>query len=45
MRGEDVLNSLKAGEYSELFGNRANVLIGVQFGLHYYFGTLRSFRK
>jgi hypothetical protein len=45
MRGEDVLNSLKAGEYSELFGNRANVMIGVQFGLHYYFGTLRSFRE
>ncbi|MCU0367402.1 MAG: PorT family protein [Cyclobacteriaceae bacterium] len=44
MRNEDIINSLKAGDYSEIFGGRANLLVGVQVGLHYYFGTLRSFR-
>lgn len=44
MRNEDVINSLKSGNFSEIFGNRANFLVGVQIGLHYYFGTLRSFR-
>jgi hypothetical protein len=44
MRNEDVINSLKAGDFSEIFGGRANFLVGVQMGLHYYFGTLRSFK-
>ena len=44
MRNEDVINSLKAGDFSEIFGGRANFLLGVQMGLHYYFGTLRSFK-
>jgi Outer membrane protein beta-barrel domain len=44
MRNEDVINKLKSGDFSELFGGRANFLVGVQLGLHYYFGTLRSFK-
>lgn len=44
MRNEDIINSLKAGDFSEIFGGRANFLVGVQVGLHYYFGTLRSFK-
>jgi len=45
MRNEDVINSLKAGNFSEVFGGRANCLVGVQLGLHYYFGSLRSFKE
>lgn len=44
MRNEDVINLLKSGNVSEIFGGRANFLVGAQIGLHYYFGTLRSFR-
>jgi hypothetical protein len=44
MRNEDIINNLKSGNYSEIFGNRANCIVGVQMGLHYYFGQLRSFR-
>ena len=44
MRNEDIINLLKSGNVSEIFGGRANFLVGVQVGLHYYFGTLRSFR-
>ncbi|GIL22477.1 MAG: hypothetical protein BroJett042_09900 [Bacteroidota bacterium] len=44
MRNGDVINSIKQGNYSDIFGSRANFLVGVQVGLHYYFGTLRSFR-
>lgn len=44
MRNGDVINSIKQGNYSDVFGSRANFLVGVQLGLHYYFGTLRSFR-
>lgn len=44
MRNEDIINLLKSGNVSEIFGGRANCLVGVQVGLHYYFGTLRSFK-
>jgi hypothetical protein len=44
MRNGDVINSIKNGNYSDIFGSRANLLVGVQLGLHYYFGTLRSFK-
>jgi len=44
MRNGDVINSIKQGNYSDIFGSRANLLVGVQLGLHYYFGTLRSFK-
>lgn len=45
MRNEDVINSLKSGDFSEIFGGRANCLIGIQLGLHYHFGGLRSFKE
>jgi hypothetical protein len=44
MRNGDVLDAIKNGNTGDIFGGRANVLIGVQLGLHYYFGTLRSFK-
>jgi Outer membrane protein beta-barrel domain len=44
MRNNDVINSIKAGNFGDVFGGRANLLVGAQMGLHYYFGTLRSFR-
>lgn len=45
MRNGDVLNSLKAGNVGDVFGGRANMIVGVQLGLHYYFGVLRSFKE
>lgn len=45
MRNGDVLDALKAGNLQSVFGGRANLLVGVQMGLHYYFGTLRSFKE
>jgi hypothetical protein len=44
MRNGDVLDQLKTGNLNNVFGARANLLVGVQLGLHYYFGTLRSFK-
>ena len=44
MRNGDVINAIKNGAYSDVFGGRANLLVGAQIGLHYYFGTLRSFK-
>lgn len=44
MRNGDVLNAIKTGGVDALKGARANFLVGAQIGLHYYFGTLRSFR-
>jgi hypothetical protein len=45
MRNGDVLSALKAGKVGDVFGARANLIVGVQLGLHYYFGTLRSFKE
>ncbi|MBL7870662.1 MAG: outer membrane beta-barrel protein [Cyclobacteriaceae bacterium] len=44
MRNGDVLDAIKNGNTADIFGSRANLLVGVQIGLHYYFGTLRSFK-
>ncbi|MBN8578598.1 MAG: outer membrane beta-barrel protein [Cytophagales bacterium] len=44
MRNGDVINAIKNGNTSDIFGGRANFLVGVQLGLHYYFGTLRSYK-
>ncbi len=44
MRNQDIIDLLQSGDVSEIFGGRANFLVGVQVGLHYYFGTLRSFK-
>lgn len=45
MRNGDVIDRVKSGEAGSLFGERANVLVGVQFGLHWMFGTTRSFHN
>ena len=45
MRNGDVIDALKSGNLNKVFGSRANLLVGVQLGLHYYFGTLRSFKE
>ncbi len=44
MRNGDVLDAIKSGNTGDIFGSRANFTVGVQLGLHYYFGTLKSFR-
>jgi hypothetical protein len=42
VRNGDVIEQLKAG--GNVFSNRANLLVGVQLGLHYMFGKTRSFK-
>lgn len=44
MRNGDVIESLKNGDGSDIFGQRANLLVGVQLGVHYMIGTTRSFK-
>ncbi len=44
MRNEDIIDLLKSGSVSEIFGQRANLLVGIQIGLHYTFGITRSFK-
>ena len=44
MRNGDVIDAIKNGEGSDIFGQRANLLVGVQVGLNYSFGVTRSFR-
>ncbi|MEO7992643.1 MAG: porin family protein [Chryseolinea sp.] len=44
MRNGDVIDAIKSGNASDLFGQRANLLVGVQLGLHYTFGVTRSFK-
>jgi hypothetical protein len=44
MRNGDVINQLKQGNSSDVFGKRANLIVGVQGGLHFVFGTTRSFK-
>jgi len=42
MRNGDVIEELKNG--NNIFGKRANLLVGVQLGLHYVIGKTRSHR-
>jgi hypothetical protein len=44
MRNGAVIEAIKSGEGSDDFGQRANLLVGLQIGLHYSFGITRSFR-
>lgn len=44
MRNGDVIEAIKNGEGGDIFGERANLLVGLQIGLHYSFGITRSFR-
>ena len=42
MRNGDVIEQLKSG--GNIFANRANLLVGMQIGLHYMLGKTRSFK-
>jgi hypothetical protein len=42
MRNGDVIEAIKNGDAATIFDQRANLLVGVQLGLHYMFGTTRS---
>jgi hypothetical protein len=42
MRNGDVIEQIKDG--GNPFGNRANLAVGIQLGLHYSIGTTRSFK-
>ncbi len=44
MRNEDVIELIKSGNAGDIFGQRANLLVGIQLGLHYTFGVTRSFK-
>jgi hypothetical protein len=44
MRNGDVIDRIKNGDAGSLFGQRANLLLGVQLGVHYMFGKTRSFK-
>lgn len=44
MRNGDVIDAIKAGDGGSIFSQRANLLVGVQLGLHYMFGSTRSHR-
>jgi hypothetical protein len=44
MRNGDVVERIKNGDAGSLFGERANLLVGVQLGIHYMFGKTRSFK-
>lgn len=42
MRNGDVIEAIKNGDGATIFDQRANLLVGVQLGLHYMFGKTRS---
>jgi hypothetical protein len=42
MRNGDVIEAIKNGDSADIFGQRANLLVGVQLGLHYMLGKTRS---
>ncbi len=44
MRNGDAIDAIKKGNASKLFDQRANLLVGIQLGLHYTFGVTRSFK-
>jgi hypothetical protein len=42
MRNGDVIDAIKNGDAATIFAQRANLLVGMQIGLHYMLGTTRS---
>jgi hypothetical protein len=44
LRNEDAIEAIKQGNSSDIFGKRANLMIGIQTGIHYVFGSTRSFK-
>lgn len=45
MRNGDVIEKIKSGNGGDIFGQRANLIVGFQLGLHYMFGKTASFRN
>lgn len=44
MTNEEAFDAVSSGNGSDIFSQRANLLVGVQIGLHYMFGSTRSFK-
>jgi hypothetical protein len=44
LRNEDAIEAIKQGNSSDIFGKRANLTAGIQMGLHFVFGSTRSFK-
>ncbi len=44
MTNEEAFNTIASGNGSSIFSERANLLVGVQLGLHYVIGGTRSFK-
>ncbi len=44
MKNGDAWNTLTSGKPQDIFSQRANLLVGIQLGLHYTFGVTRSFK-
>jgi hypothetical protein len=44
MRNGDVIEQIKNGDGGSIFGQRANLNVGMQIGLHYTLGKTRSFK-
>lgn len=44
MKNGDAWDTIASGRPQDIFSQRANLVVGVQLGLHYMFGTTRSFK-
>lgn len=44
MKNGDAWETISGGRPQDIFSQRANLLVGIQLGLHYSFGVTRSFR-
>ena len=44
MRNKDVFDAIASGSAEDVVTSSANMAIGVQFGLHYVFGSTRKFK-
>ena len=44
MRNKDVFDAVASGSAQDVISSSANLAIGVQFGLHYVFGSTRKFK-
>lgn len=43
-RNSKLISEIKSGSTSDPYGQRRNLLVGIQSGIHYMFGTTRSFK-
>ena len=44
MKNGDAWATIINGRPQDILSQRANLIVGVQLGLHYMFGTTRSFK-